>query len=494
MCPKADDPVTDNQNYREILLTVGGPSGFTGTLGLTFQGETTLLPLASMTDSTCESLLEAAEKFGDITCDYTAVSATQHTFLLTFVTWPLTPKENNLYTHDGNPATTDFMCDISSMSSSTVTCAFTDVSASNLRGKQEKVNVNGDYYTSTAMQINVAKSAAPDFYIMEGLSNSKQVFAVSGDGRAEARSLQVTESGATIVDGGFKVDEGGMTIANDGAFIYNEDADEPVLKLVPVSTSFANRALEMSGNVYTPANMYFIYTENKLAGDAAASPKFTVRGDGFTQVHDKGMTVTGGTTVFSGGVKVTGGATIRTGGVQVTGGSSVSNAGHTVTGGVSIVSEGLHVTGGATIRSGGLTVDQHGFRVTAGGATVSTGGFKVDSGGATVASGGLKVTSGVTVMSGGIVATGGATILNLGLLVTGGVTVNAGGMKVSNGLTVFDSGIRVTDGLTVSSSGIIATGGISVNNNGVRITGGLTVATSGVIVTGGITVNEVGIA
>ena len=135
MCPKADDPVTDNQNYREILLTVNGPVNFGGSLGLTFQGETTLLPLASMTDSTCESLLEGAEKFGDVSCDYTAVSTTQLTFAITFVSWPLMPRENNLYTHDGNPAATDFMCDMSRIDLAGVICTFTDVTSSNLRGE-----------------------------------------------------------------------------------------------------------------------------------------------------------------------------------------------------------------------------------------------------------------------------------------------------------------------------------------------------------------------
>jgi hypothetical protein len=134
MCPKADDPITGNQDPRRIMLTVDGTSGFGGTLGFTFQGEITLLPFASMTDATCEAILEGADKFADITCDYTAVSATQHTFDITFESWPLAPMENNLYTHDGNPAATDFLCDMSRMDSGT-TCTFTDVTTTNLQGK-----------------------------------------------------------------------------------------------------------------------------------------------------------------------------------------------------------------------------------------------------------------------------------------------------------------------------------------------------------------------
>eukprot|EP00602_Paraphysomonas_sp_CaronLab_P001970 CAMPEP_0185021030 /NCGR_PEP_ID=MMETSP1103-20130426/3691_1 /TAXON_ID=36769 /ORGANISM="Paraphysomonas bandaiensis, Strain Caron Lab Isolate" /LENGTH=622 /DNA_ID=CAMNT_0027552303 /DNA_START=60 /DNA_END=1924 /DNA_ORIENTATION=+ len=453
MCPKGDDPVTDNQDFRVILLTVDGPANFGGDLGFTFQGERTLLPIATMSDAACESLLEASDKFADVTCDYTAVSTSQHTFRITFNSWPLTPKENNLYTHNGNPAISEFTCDMTRIDVSGVTCTFTDVTTTNLveyeycsnRGICDfntgeclcmdgfggpgcevntfsytaatnslvgyQVNVNGESYTSSAFQINVAKSAAPDFNIIEGLSKGKQVFYARGDGELSALRLRITQTGATIVDGGLVVDDGGVTISNDGAYIYNEEVAGPVIKVVPTSTVYADNAVEISGSAVNPSNYYSIRSENSNVA------KFTVRGDGYTQVHDKGLGVTGGATIDTGGMKVSGGVTIKTAGLYVTGGTTVADRGLTVSQGLSIYSDGLHVTGGATIKSGGLTVDVDGFLVSAGGGTIATGGFKVNNGGGTIESGGLKVTTGVSVQSGGLRVTGGATIHETGFVV-----------------------------------------------------------------------------
>lgn len=144
MCPKSDDPVTVNQAYRQIQLDVvdgGGSGSFTGHLGLTFQGSTSFLTLGTPSSDNCEATLEANAKFGDVTCTYTSVSATRRRFAITFVSWPKLPKENNLYSHDGNPASTDFLCDVSK-TDSTVQCTFSDVVTTNLRGKGYKTTLS----------------------------------------------------------------------------------------------------------------------------------------------------------------------------------------------------------------------------------------------------------------------------------------------------------------------------------------------------------------
>jgi hypothetical protein len=137
MCPKGDDPLTSFSNYKTIQLVVDGPSGFSGTLGIVFEGETTTIPLSSVSDSVCEEQFEASKKFSDVTCTYTTTAigtGTRRIFVIEFVSWPLTPQENNLYSHDGNPSIEEFRCDLTSMDSSAVSCSFTDLISTDIPG------------------------------------------------------------------------------------------------------------------------------------------------------------------------------------------------------------------------------------------------------------------------------------------------------------------------------------------------------------------------
>lgn len=134
MCPKGDDPVTDGQNYRRILLNVSDSDApFTGVLGVQFQGETTFISLATANSSNCETLLEASAKFDNVNCTFANLGSGQVSFDITFFSWPKFPQENNLYSHSGNPSASDFTCDISRTDSSTL-CTFTDVVNTDIRG------------------------------------------------------------------------------------------------------------------------------------------------------------------------------------------------------------------------------------------------------------------------------------------------------------------------------------------------------------------------
>jgi hypothetical protein len=136
ICPKGDDPATDNQNYRIIVLTVTGTLSFEGSLGLTFEGEKTFIDLPAADAEAVQTLLGANQKFGVVSVTYSSSDTTvsTHTFTLTFVSWPTLPKENNLYTHTADPALSEFTCDTSLMDVS-VTCEFVDVQSSYLRGR-----------------------------------------------------------------------------------------------------------------------------------------------------------------------------------------------------------------------------------------------------------------------------------------------------------------------------------------------------------------------
>jgi hypothetical protein len=121
-----------NQNYRKIRLTVytSDPSG---SLGIEFLGTTTYMSLSTITSKACETALESSDKIGDVACTYTEVSSAVHQFDITFYSWPTFVKENNLHSNDGNPAISEFYCDVSQVGSSTY-CEFTDVQNSEIRG------------------------------------------------------------------------------------------------------------------------------------------------------------------------------------------------------------------------------------------------------------------------------------------------------------------------------------------------------------------------
>lgn len=139
MCPKGDDPVTENQVSRQLQLLVIDGTGvgtFTGHLGVTFQGSTTYLTLGDPSSENCEEVLELNPKFDDVSCNFTANSTTKLWFDITFESWPTFPQENNLFFHDGNPANTDFLCDVSK-TDSTVLCQFLDTVNTNLKGMCE---------------------------------------------------------------------------------------------------------------------------------------------------------------------------------------------------------------------------------------------------------------------------------------------------------------------------------------------------------------------
>jgi len=134
MCPKGDDPLTINQNYRTITLTVSKTSGsWTGSLGFQFQGVSTYLSLTSPSASNCISTLQSSPHMGLVGCSVTNPSALTIQYSITFYSWPTNVKSNNLHYHDGNPPLRDFLCD-TSLASTDVSCAWGDVWNTNVVG------------------------------------------------------------------------------------------------------------------------------------------------------------------------------------------------------------------------------------------------------------------------------------------------------------------------------------------------------------------------
>lgn len=126
--------MSDHQNYRSIRLAVTGSLNFAGSLGITFHGEKIFIDLPA-TVSVVQSQLQRSQKFENVRVNYhsAATAVSTHTFTFIFLSWPIFPKENNLYSLTGDPSITDFTCDTTYLDSS-VSCQFTDVETSYLRG------------------------------------------------------------------------------------------------------------------------------------------------------------------------------------------------------------------------------------------------------------------------------------------------------------------------------------------------------------------------
>jgi len=534
-CPKGDDPLTINQNYRSILLTVASTGSYDleGQLGLNFMGETVMLTLSDATTSLCTNELAFHGPFGHALCSVTQLTRLKFQFTFTFYSWPTYPKTNNLFSHDGNPSKYDFYCDTTHVTAFT-TCVFTDIEASNIQeyvycsnrglcnfdtgdckcnegfggpacsnvtylhhhgsntlpGMQ--VNANSLDYTSSVIQINSQKSKASDFNMIEAIAGGEVVFFVRGDGTVSVNKLLAISGGQTVSGGGLFVEGGGVTIATKGLSVYSEDQETPVALLSstytgPIGSSYS--ALRLKTFTSTPSQARAIEVLSN------GGRRFAVRADGNVIIYQAGMSVTGGITLNSGGLKATGGATINSGGLRV------AASGMTATGGITVYTSGLDVMlGGLEVYSGGASIYSGGLKVI-GGHTINSGGFTV-TGGVSIGTMGLRVTGGVTIYTRGVtVKAGGGTIESGGLYVTAdGLTVFSGGARITGGLSVTTDGLQVTGGATVVSGGAVVTaggatvtaGGLVVRAGGIATTGGLTVQTLGAFITGGLTVNSAG--
>ena len=528
LCPKGDDPYTTGQDYRtiELVVTTLHYKSLSGDLGITFQGETTFFSLTSAATVLCTAQLKASPQFEDLTCDFSQPTPTRYVFLITFLRWPRAPKENNFYSHDGNPPITDFYCDIS-RADPDVKCTFNDVVSTNVKeyeycsnrgicnfdtgecscadgfGGMACENITNRYsaatnaliardvavknpsdFLSTVVRVNVEKPSGSDFQHIVASSNSTKHFEIRGDGELGGTEFVVQNAGATIARGGLQVESGGFTVATDGTYVYGRSDSTSPLEVTSSNELFVDDVLEIKSQTTSPSSAnYLLKAYNR---DAV---KFSVRGDGLVNIDGGGAQITGGSSVVTGGIAATGGLSVATTGLKVTGGLTVQSGGASLTTGLSVPQTGVKVTGGCTI-DGGLAITAGGMTVTAGGADISDGGLLV-SGGGTVASGGLRTTDGLTVNSNGLKVTGGSTVLLGGLKVTGGITVHNNGFDGTHGLTVNAGGVKITGGVSILG-GATVTGGITVVTAGLTITSGASILATGLTVVDGVTIESAG--
>lgn len=232
MCPKGDDPLTINQNFRTIQIDLDVDTTNilnTHYITLVFQGKRVNIPLDS-TSAECTTALSYHGKFGQVDCDVTETLILK-TFKIAFHSWPLLPRENNLYSHNGNPLLSEFSCEYETTSLATGVI-LSDVIADNVienvqcsnRGVcntstgicsclkgfagaacSETLNVypvskveepahvisstTADYI-STLLKLSTVKGKSSDFRFIESFANSELIFSLSGDGYLKTKYIE----------------------------------------------------------------------------------------------------------------------------------------------------------------------------------------------------------------------------------------------------------------------------------------------------------------
>lgn len=118
MCPKGDDPLTPFTDYPSIVIRITQYQRFTtGNYKFTFNGYSIALPTAMWTKSACENAFKQLPNVGSVECGLRTNGRNGgYQILLSFLSFPMFPRENNIYTHNGKPNIRSFSCDTSGVS------------------------------------------------------------------------------------------------------------------------------------------------------------------------------------------------------------------------------------------------------------------------------------------------------------------------------------------------------------------------------------------
>ena len=96
-------------------------------------GTKTIITLSDLDPGLCTEELAFKGMFGNVLCEVEKLNWRVYEFTITFYSWPTYPKENNLFSHNGNPSRLDFLCDLTYVTSLT-SCRFTDIETINIQG------------------------------------------------------------------------------------------------------------------------------------------------------------------------------------------------------------------------------------------------------------------------------------------------------------------------------------------------------------------------
>lgn len=138
MCPKGDDPLTLFTDYYSITITVAAIArSYTGYLKFSFQTQSLSIPQSGWTDQNCQKAFEALPNIRKVRCtiQYSSSRYGGFVILVQFIEFPIIPYLNNVYTNDGKPALSDFVCETKQINTlGTVTCVIEEVAVNTIPG------------------------------------------------------------------------------------------------------------------------------------------------------------------------------------------------------------------------------------------------------------------------------------------------------------------------------------------------------------------------
>ena len=199
-----------------------------------------------------------------------------------------------------------------------------------------QVNVYGNSFSTTALNLRTERHKAPDFNFISVASSEKLIFNVRGDGLVYLSDL-------TVAGGGLKVLGDGVTILDGGMEVFSSSSSTPVATFASTTdTGKGVPVLVLTSVTSQTSSNYLMRVQSE------GTTRFTIRADGQTDIYGGGLVVSMGMSIQSGGLTVLGGQTIKTNGLLV-------------------------LTGGATILFGGLFISNSGASIMAGGLVVMNG-------------------------------------------------------------------------------------------------------------------------
>ena len=140
ICPKGDDPLTPVGQYRSVVISTGATSGLlAGYFNFKFLGESIRFPANSSAwqAEKCVTDLQSLANVEKVSCvrDAANPDTLGANYTITFVSYPVLPYENNIFSHSGSASLNQMSCDVSEMTNTGAVnphCSIFDVANSGI--------------------------------------------------------------------------------------------------------------------------------------------------------------------------------------------------------------------------------------------------------------------------------------------------------------------------------------------------------------------------
>ncbi len=280
LCPWGYDPLSEGQDSRVIRVTTTAVAGeLEGRWALSFQGETVEIDANAkeVDGKRCSAVVSELLNIESATCIRGGIdSHLGATYTISLKEWPLHPKINNIYTHDGNPPIKAFSCSMHHVQGTAFnpSCEIEDViggageekgivrdyAECSRRGNcnretgtcecavgfkglvcgnmsdVEDVAVHiaeGPFFTASVLKLQAsARKPSPDFRFIEAFAGEEPIFTLDGLGHLKT-SGQLSTSGSLSVDRGADISQS-LTVTRDELSYSNSSS--PALNVTGISS------------------------------------------------------------------------------------------------------------------------------------------------------------------------------------------------------------------------------------------------------------------